>query len=305
MSRRNDGYWGLLNPAFAWLSFLPPFLAFATGFRLAPMWGVVAVVIAVYLLFKQPDRPFRIGFYLPPLFSLFLAYVLAPQYALMLLLAADIWMNSAVFFSRGSGYARIYESIFASKLLGVLLMVYIFVLVAFDLKWYGSALYLGWIPSALLLTVYAAQTLRYYFVPAQREVKMLLPVVRIAVVRGEKLLVREGGDGRLDLPFTFPVNPGEAPYEVAETKIRQLTEREPKFLLKYRQETGEGERVVYLFVLNLRHGDPFEIPGREYEKCRFIPRDESGETAFTAELKEEYAYLSSTIFLTNSMLSRI
>ena len=305
MIKGTDGYWGLLNPALGWLSFLPPFLAFMAGYRLAPLWGVVAVAAAVYLLFRQPDRPFRLWFYFGPLLALFLSYVFSPQYAFMLLVATDIWMNFAVFLPKGANEDRIYESLFSSKLLGIGLIAYIFILVAFDLKWFGSPIYLGWIPSVLLVLVYVVQTLRYYVAPAPREIKVLLPIARVAVVQGEKLLVKTDAEGIADLPFSFPITPGEVPFEVVEKQMRNITDQEPKFLLKYRQETKAGERVVYLFVINLKHGEAFDHQSCSDNRCGFIDASQKKSIQFNTALKEEYDYLSSTIFMTNRMLSRL
>lgn len=305
MSRKSDGYWGLINPAFYWLLFVPPFLAYGLGYTLSPFWSVPVVVTTIFFLFRQPDRPFRFPFYLGPLFALFLVYALPPLYGFMTLVATDIWMNFAVFFVHGKNAGRIYESLFSAKLLGALLILYIAVLITFNLSCLDSPLYLGWIPALMPVLVYAVQTVRIYFKPTLREVVSLLPVVRVAVVRGDKLLVRHNQDGLYDLPFSFPVHPGEVPYEVAESRLRPLTKHEPKFLLKYKADASGNEHVVYLFVLNLRHGEHFDFQCCADNRCTFIAPDEARDANLSKQLKEEYAYLSSTIFLTNQMLSRL
>ena len=299
------GYWGLLNPALFWLLFLPPFLAFGMGYRLAPFWAVVAVIAGVAMLFRQPDRPFSFAFYLGPLLCLFCAYLFEPRYSLMALLVADTWMNFAAFFNAGKSGGRIYESLFSAKTLGVMLILYITILMLWDLKWLGSEIYMGWIPAAILLLVYLIRTAYYFYRPMTREVVMLLPTVRVAVIRGDTLLVRSNDEGTSDLPFSFVIHPGEVPYEVAERNMRTLTSHTPKFLLKYREKVGNDERVVYLFVLNLKHGESFDFGTCASNSCRFVRKEDADEAHFSKLLKEEYEYLSSTIFLTNSMLSRL
>lgn len=305
MSVGSHGYWGLINPAFFWLFFVPPFLAYALGFYPGIIGACVATSVCAFLLFRQPDRPFSTLFYVVPLLALFAAYVLQVKYALVSLLAANIWMNFAVFFPIGKSASRIRESLFASRLLGLFFILYIATLILADIKRMDSPVYLGWLPALFPVLVYAALVLRNYFKPMQREVVSLLPIVRIAVVRGDKLLVRCGADSEVDLPFSFPVHPGEAPYEVAEQKLQRLTRRVPKFLLKYREKTSEGEHVVFLFVLNLKHGENFDDVCCAENECTFLSPEQLGTVAMSRQLREEYAYLSSTIFLTNRMLSRL
>lgn len=306
MSRESYGYWGLINPAFFWLFFVPPFLAYALGCCPGIIGACVATSACAFLLFRQPDRPFSALFYVVPLMALFAAYVLPVKYALVSLLVANIWMNFAVFFPVGKSAARIRESLFASRLLGLFFILYIATLILADIKWVDSPLYLGWLPALLPVLVYAALVLRNYFKPTRREVVSLLPLVRVAVVRGDKLLVRCGAeDSEVDLPFSFPVHPGEVPYEVAEQKLQRLTRRVPKFLLKYREKTSEGEHVVFLFVLNLKHGENFDDVCCAENECTFLGPEQLEAAAMSRQLREEYAYLSSTIFLTNRMLSRL
>ena len=305
MSRKPDGYWGFVNPSLYWLLFLPPFLAFGMGYLLHHIWGAVAVGVAATLL-GQHDRPFSFLFYIGPLVGLIAAYDLAPQYALMALLGANIWMNFAIFLPKGDNESRIYESLFSSKLLGLMLMIYVACLVLFDLRWYGDPLLLGWIPSGILLAVYVVHAVRNYLSPTAREIVTLLPVARVAVIRGDKVLLRRDGEGTYDLPFAYPVIPGEDPYRVVEEKMSAITDHKPKYLLKYKEETKEGERVNFLYVLNLRHGEPFDYKTCAANSCLFMGKEEADKCGrFSKALKEEYQYLSSTIFLTNSTLSRL
>lgn len=303
----SDGYWGLMNPAFFWLFFVPPFLFYGMGVSLANFWAVPVTVLAIYLLFRQPDRPFRLAFYLLPLFALFCSYVLSPLNAFLAMALADIWVNLSVFFAHGKSRERIFQSLSSARLLGFFILVYLAILLLLGGSYSSNyRLFFGWIPALIPIVVYAIKVCESYVSPKPREVISYLPSVRVAVVRGDKLLLREDASGVYDIPFTFSVHPGDVPYDVAESRMRQVTRLRPKFLLKYKHTVRDNaESVVYLFVLNLRHSDPFDIDFCNNRNCHFVSPAEKIQLTLTKQLLEEYDYLSSTIFLTNSMLSRL
>lgn len=322
------------NPSLLWLAYLLPF-----GLPIVNTWGkgVVAgwvlLCIGVLLLFVRGTRrhrhSWRMTLFLPVLvllLSTVVSFYLVPQWHLywsllsMALSSGWLWRIEETLARENP--LSIEEWLFSARLFGIGSLGYMLICLL-GLHRFGWS---EWAPMPLIIIGVVLHQARVHKASICWKQSFCCPIgtplVRMAIVRGNELwLTKRPYTGCFvedkeapchaaiyrDQPLTTCVNPGETPEEAihrAYCSIGLKLKETPRFLLKYGYHpTPENERVVYLFVLNLRgynYETTLNMRGHFYspEKIdHLIAKD-----YFQPQFVEEYKYLKNTLLRANAVL---